>query len=96
MAKRKTSQPLGSPNAGSVFKNPPGKFAGQLLEAAGFKGARAGDAQVSVKHANFILNLGEAKARDVLKLMTRMQVAVSSKFKVKLEPELKIMIQSAR
>ena len=96
LEKRKLSQPLGSPNAGSIFKNPPGKYAGKLLEAAGLKGARVGDAQVSVKHANFILNLGEAKARDVLKLMTRMQVAVSSKFKVKLEPELKIMIQSIR
>jgi UDP-N-acetylmuramate dehydrogenase len=94
--KRKLSQPLGSPNAGSIFKNPQGKFAGQLLEAAGFKGARVGDAQVSVKHANFILNLGEAKARDVLKLMTRMQNTVRRKFKVRLEPELKIMIQSLR
>lgn len=96
LAKRKLNQPLGSPNAGSIFKNPKGKFAGQLLEAAGFKGMRVGDAQVSVKHANFILNLGEAKARDVLKLMTRMQNAVSRKFKVRLEPELKIMIQSTR
>lgn len=96
LAKRKLSQPLGSPNAGSIFKNPKGKFAGQLLEAAGFKGARVGDAQVSVKHANFILNLGEAKAHDVLKLMTRMQHTVRRKFKVKLEPELKIMIQSIR
>jgi UDP-N-acetylmuramate dehydrogenase len=96
LARRKLNQPLGSPNAGSIFKNPRGKFAGQLLEAAGFKGARVGDAQVSVKHANFILNLGEARARDVLKLMTRMQNAVRRKFKVRLEPELKIMIQSIR
>ena len=96
LARRKLNQPLGCPNAGSIFKNPKGKFAGQLLEAAGCKGARVGDAQVSVKHANFILNLGEARARDVLKLMTRMQNAVKRKFKVRLEPELKIMIQSTR
>jgi UDP-N-acetylmuramate dehydrogenase len=96
LARRKTSQPLGCPNAGSIFKNPKGKYAGQLLEAAGFKGARVGDAQVSVKHANFIVNLGEAKARDVLKLMSRMQNTVKRKFKVRLEPELKIMLQSAR
>jgi UDP-N-acetylmuramate dehydrogenase len=96
LGKRKTSQPLGCPNAGSIFKNPKGKYAGQLLEAAGFKGVRVGDAQVSVKHANFIVNLGEAKARDVLKLMSRMQNTVKRKFKVQLEPELKIMIQSAR
>ncbi len=96
LARRKLNQPLGCPNAGSIFKNPKGKFAGQLLEAAGLKGARVGDAQVSVKHANFILNLGEARARDVLKLMTRMQNAVKRKFKVRLEPELKIMIQSTR
>ena len=96
LARRKLNQPLGSPNAGSIFRNPKGKFAGQLLEAAGCKGVRVGDAQVSVKHANFILNLGEAKARDVLKLMTRMQHAVKRKFKVRLEPELKIMIQSTR
>ncbi len=94
LSKRKVNQPLGSPNAGSVFKNPKGKFAGRLLEEAGLKGARVGDAQVSVKHANFIVNLGEAKARDVIKLMTRMQNAVKKKFKVKLEPELKIMVQS--
>ncbi|OGB89140.1 UDP-N-acetylenolpyruvoylglucosamine reductase [candidate division WOR-1 bacterium RIFCSPHIGHO2_01_FULL_53_15] len=94
LEKRKLNQPLGSPNAGSIFKNPKGKFAGKLLEEAGFKGARVGDAQVSVKHANFILNLGEAKARDVIKLMTRMRGAVKRKFKVTLEPELKIMVQS--
>ncbi|MDD5594269.1 MAG: UDP-N-acetylmuramate dehydrogenase, partial [Candidatus Margulisbacteria bacterium] len=94
LEKRRAGQPLGIPNAGSIFKNPKGKFAGKLLEEAGFKGVRIGDAQVSVKHANFIVNLGEAKARDVLKLMTRMQNSVKRKFKVRLEPELKIMVQS--
>jgi len=96
LEKRKINQPLGIPNAGSVFKNPKGKFAGKLLEEAGFKGMRSGDAQVSTRHANFIVNLGEAKARDVIKLMTRMQNTVWRKFKVKLEPELKIMVQSIK
>ncbi|HVN66919.1 MAG TPA: UDP-N-acetylmuramate dehydrogenase [Candidatus Sulfotelmatobacter sp.] len=88
--RRRTSQPLGMPNAGSIFKNPPGKFAGRLLEEAGCKGLRIGDAQVSTKHANFIVNLGEAQARDVIKLMTKMQRRV----KIRLEPELKIMVKS--
>lgn len=94
LEKRKEKQPLGIPNAGSIFKNPRGKFAGQLLEAAGLKGQRIGDAQVSVKHANFIVNLGEAKASDVLRLITKMQSTVKRRFKVKLEPEIKIMVQS--
>jgi UDP-N-acetylmuramate dehydrogenase len=90
LERRRAGQPLGMPNAGSIFKNPPGKFAGQLLEEAGCKGLRVGDAQVSNKHANFIVNLGEAKAHDVIKLMTKLQRRV----KIKLEPELKIMVKS--
>jgi UDP-N-acetylmuramate dehydrogenase len=89
LGKRKKSQPLGVPSAGSIFRNPPNGFAGKILEEAGCKGWRVGDAQVSHKHANFIINLGEAKARDVLQLMTKMQKAV----KVKLEPELKLMVK---
>jgi UDP-N-acetylmuramate dehydrogenase len=95
LKQRKTSQPLGSPNAGSIFKNPRGKFAGKLLEEAGCKGLRIGDAQVSTKHSNFIVNLGEAKARDVIKLITRAQNLVKNKFKIRLEPELKIMVKSS-
>lgn len=87
---RRQTQPLGSPNAGSVFKNPPGKFAGELIEASGCKGLRIGDAQVSNKHANFIVNLGEARATDIIKLMTKVQRAV----KTRLEPEIKIMVKS--
>jgi UDP-N-acetylmuramate dehydrogenase len=90
LKERQAKQPLGSPNAGSVFKNPPGKHAGKILEEAGCKGLRIGDAQVSPKHANFIVNLGEARARDVLKLMARMM----TRAKIKLEPELKIMVKS--
>jgi len=101
LRQRRMSQPLGIPNAGCVFKNPKGRFAGKpclpagkLIEEAGCKEMRVGDAQVSAKHANFIVNLGDAKARDVLKLLTRVQRMVKERFKVQLEPELKIMIKS--
>jgi len=94
LTKRKISQPLGSPNCGSVFKNPKGDYAGRLIEAAGCKGLRMGDAQVSAKHANFIVNLGEAKAKDVIKLMTIIQQSVKNKSRIQLEPEIKIMVQS--
>ncbi|OGC33785.1 UDP-N-acetylenolpyruvoylglucosamine reductase [candidate division WOR-1 bacterium RIFOXYB2_FULL_48_7] len=90
---RRESQPLGIPNAGSVFKNPKHKYAGKLIEEAGCKGMRVGDAQVSTKHANFIVNLGEAKASDVIKLMARVQKIVKDKHRVTLEPELKFMVE---
>lgn len=89
LLKRRENQPLGSPNCGSVFKNPKGDFAGRLIEEAGCKGMRIGDAQVSRKHANFIINLGEAKARDIIKLMARIQKLV----KVQLEPEIRILCE---
>lgn len=94
LLKRKKTQPLGIPNCGSIFKNPKGDFAGRIIEEAGCKGMRIGDAQVSTKHANFIVNLGEAKAKEVIKLMARIQKAVSDKFKIQLEPEIKIMVKS--
>ncbi|MHB8618387.1 MAG: UDP-N-acetylmuramate dehydrogenase [Chloroflexota bacterium] len=67
--KRRESQPLTMPNAGSMFKNPPDAAAGHLIEQAGLKGRRAGNAQISEKHANFIVNLGGARATDVLSLI---------------------------
>jgi len=85
LSQRKNNQPLGSPNCGSIFKNPKGNFSGRLIEEAGCKGMRVGDAQVSCKHANFILNLGEAKAKDVLKLITRIQKAVRPKLELEIE-----------
>lgn len=94
LSKRRATQPLGIPNCGSVFKNPRGDFAGRLIEEAGCKGMRIGDAQVSAKHGNFIVNLGDAKAKDVIKLMTDIQKAVKDKFKILLEPEIKIMVKS--
>lgn len=97
LLKRKALQPPGLPNCGSVFKNPTPKScppAGWLIEAAGCKGLRVGDARVSEKHANFIENLGEAKANDVIKLMAHVQKRVRDKFKILLEPEVKIMVKS--
>jgi UDP-N-acetylmuramate dehydrogenase len=94
VGKRKNRHPLGSPNCGSVFKNPEGKIAAILIEDAGCKGMRIGDAQVSMKHANFIVNLGDAKASDVVKLITVVQGKVKTKHRIKLEPEVKIMVES--
>jgi UDP-N-acetylmuramate dehydrogenase len=94
IAQRRKGQPLGAPNCGSVFKNPAGDHAGRLIEAAGCKGWRIGDAQVSSKHANFIVNLGEARANDVIRLITKIRRAVKERFNITLEPELKIMVKS--
>jgi UDP-N-acetylmuramate dehydrogenase len=85
---RKESQPINVPSAGSVFKNPKDVPAGKLIDMAGLKGLRCGDAEVSKKHANFIINLGDAKSSDVLKLTRRIKNAVKDKFKVRLELEL--------
>lgn len=88
---RKHSQPLSQPNAGSVFKNPPGTTAGRVIEEAGLKGYRVGDAQVSAKHANFIVNLGRARATDVLLLIKKIQQDVFHRTGVTLELEWKVV-----
>jgi UDP-N-acetylmuramate dehydrogenase len=88
---RKEKQPWRFPSAGSVFKNPPGDFAGRLIEAAGLKGFRVGDAQFSSKHANFIVNRGRARARDVLALIHLAREKVSQEFGVELELEIEIV-----
>lgn len=90
---RKDTQPLTMPNAGCAFKNPKPDAAGQLIEAAGLKGFRIGDAQVSEKHANFIVNRGDASADDVVKLIAQVRRMVKEKAGVKLELELKIVGQ---
>jgi UDP-N-acetylmuramate dehydrogenase len=87
-ARRWASLPSGLGNAGSIFKNPPGDFAGRLIEGCGLKGAREGQAEISSKHANVIVNLGGARAIDVLKLMQRARAAVRERFAVELEPEI--------
>ena len=93
--KRWAALPSGLPNAGSIFRNPEGDFAGRLIEAVGLKGERRGGAQISEKHANVIVNLGEAKASEVLDLMLAAHRAVHAEFAVRLEPEL-ILVGSLR
>lgn len=89
-AMRRKTQPGREPSCGSVFKNPPGDFAGRLIEAAGCKGMRRGDAQVSQKHANFIVNRGRARARDVLTLMRTIRSRVRKQSGIILEPEVRM------
>ncbi|MDH3504418.1 MAG: UDP-N-acetylmuramate dehydrogenase [Nitrospirota bacterium] len=91
---RRETQPLTLPNAGSVFKNPPGDSAGRLVEAAGLKGVRVGDAEVSTKHANFIVNRGTATADQVLALIRKVRQTVARKFGVRLQLEWKIIGES--
>jgi UDP-N-acetylmuramate dehydrogenase len=88
---RKDTQPLALPSAGCVFRNPPRDSAGRLVEAAGLKGARVGDAQVSDKHANFMVNVGHARAKDVLDLIKKVRREVRRKTGVSLDLELKIV-----
>ena len=90
-AARKATQPLGYPCAGSVFKNPPGDYAGRLLELAGLKGLSIGGAMVSEVHANFIINTGGATASDVIALMQEMSRRVIERFDISLEPEIKFI-----
>jgi UDP-N-acetylmuramate dehydrogenase len=89
-AKRKSALPK-QPNAGSIFKNPPGSFAGKLLEECGLKGRRIGGAEISPVHANVIVNLGGATAADVRELMQEMKAAVRERFGIELEPEIQVL-----
>lgn len=91
VTKRKSSQPTGYPNSGSMFRNPPGDYAGRLIEAAGLKGKRVGQAQISERHANFIVNLGGAKATEVNQLMVLAQTAVVKQFGIQLEAEVRLL-----
>src|SRR5262245_36596639 len=91
VTKRKSSQPSGYPNSGSMFRNPPGDFAGRLIEAAGLKGKKIGHAQISQRHGNFIVNLGGAKAEDVRRLMELARNEVRTRFGVELEPEVRLL-----
>jgi UDP-N-acetylmuramate dehydrogenase len=89
-ASRKAHQPTELPSCGSVFLKPPGDFAGRLIDAAGLKGLRVGDAQVSPKHANFFVNLGRARAADVLELVERVERIVLERFGVRLQREFEL------
>lgn len=89
MARRRESQPSGHPNFGSVFRNPPGDHAGRLIEASGLKGLRVGGAEVSRRHANFIVNRGGARAQDVRRLIERVCGEVERRFSVTLQTEVR-------
>jgi UDP-N-acetylmuramate dehydrogenase len=89
VAHRRRTQPLSQPSFGSTFWNPPGRFAGQLLEAVGLKGHREGGAMFSDLHANFVVNLGNATARDVLSLVRLGRARVEERFGVRLETEVR-------
>jgi len=89
--KRDVHQPLGLPNAGSIFKNPPGHYAGRLIEEVGLKGTRVGGAMVSEQHANFIVNMGGATAADVRALMAEISRRVWQEKHVRLEPEVRLV-----
>jgi len=91
LAKKTTTQPLNYPSAGSVFTNPAGFFAAKLVEDCGLKGKISGGAQVSEKHANFIVNLGGAKAEDVKNLIAQIKSAVKEKFGVEMKEEIEIV-----
>ena len=95
LAARREKQPLEYPSAGSTFKRPEGAFAAKLIDDAGLKGLRVGDAQVSEKHAGFIVNLGNATASDILALMGEVQSRVRARFDVNLEPEVRILGEDA-
>ena len=94
-ARRREKQPLEYPSAGSFFKRPAGHFAGALIERAGLKGVAVGGAQVSEKHAGFLINRGGATAADFLALMERVQAVVEEKFGVRLENEVRIVGREA-
>lgn len=89
--RRHEREPKGLPNAGSIFKNPPGDFAGRLIEACGLKGRRVGGAEVSPKHANWIVNVGGARAADVLELVDIVRAEVKGRHGVDLDMEVKVI-----
>ena len=91
LLKRNRAQPVNMPNSGSMFKNPQGTYAAKLIEDAGLKGTRRGNAQISERHANFIINHGGATARDVLDLVELARNTVHEKFGVMLELEVKLI-----
>ncbi len=91
LQKRIDTQPLSLPNAGSVFRNPPNDYAARLIESCGLKGLRIGNAQVSEKHANFIVNLGGAKAADIEAVIEKVEEVVEAKTNIRLIREVRII-----
>jgi UDP-N-acetylmuramate dehydrogenase len=95
LQRRIASQPLGQPNAGSVFRNPAGDHAARLIEACGLKGHRIGGAAISDKHANFIVNTGSATAADIERLIALARDTVRARFGIALETEVRIIGEPA-
>lgn len=95
LEKRIASQPLNLPNAGSVFRNPPGDYAARLIEQCGLKGRQVGGARVSEKHANFIVNVGHATAADIENLIGEVAAAVEAQTGIRLHPEVRIVGEAA-
>lgn len=95
LERRLASQPIGAWSCGSVFTNPPGDHAARLIESAGLKGYRVGDAQVSPKHANFIVNLGQARAADLEAVIRHVQETVERVHGIRLHPEVRILGDAA-
>jgi UDP-N-acetylmuramate dehydrogenase len=95
LQRRIASQPLGEPNAGSVFRNPPGNFAARLIEDCGLKGYRVGGAMVSPRHANFIVNTGGASASDIEDVIEHCRLTVAARRGVALECEVRIIGEAA-
>lgn len=91
LARRLDSQPLGLPNAGSVFRNPPGDWAARLIEVCGLKGFRIGEAMISSRHANFIVNIGAASAADIEALIVAVRDTVKERTGIELEQEVRII-----
>lgn len=91
MQSRREKQPLNYPSAGSTFKRPEGYFAGKLIMDAGLRGYQVGGAQVSEKHCGFVINRGEATAKDILTLVQDVENIVEEKYQVRLEPEVKML-----
>ena len=91
LAKRLATQPLNLPNAGSTFRNPEGDYAARLIEACGLKGHTIGGAQVSEKHANFIVNIGNATAKDIEQIIALMRNTVKQKFGIELQQEVRVI-----
>ncbi|MCL1788585.1 MAG: UDP-N-acetylenolpyruvoylglucosamine reductase, partial [Defluviitaleaceae bacterium] len=89
--RRRLSQPLDFPSAGSTFKRPPGRFAGKLIEDSGLKGFAIGGAMVSEKHAGFVINTGHATAQNIFDIIGAVRQTVHEKFGVWLEPEVKLL-----
>lgn len=93
--RRRDTQPLGLPSCGSVFRNPPGDYAARLIESCGLKGCRIGEAEVSEKHANFIINRGDATAQDIENLILHVQQTVADATGIELIPEVRVVGREA-